>query len=266
MKYFFNNARNALRIFLRNSGVKEIWVPYEICSVLFKAIRDENIFIKFYHIDNNFKPIKDFGVNDYVLYPNYFGICDDTANALALKYKNFIYDATQSFFAKPLGIATIYSARKFLPVTDGGILITNLPIKTNFKRENHYKNFSIEPRNFDYENFLKNELRFNRNSEIKLISQESEQQIIKIDLKRVQEERIKNFKKLHECFQYINAINIPEHYTSPMVYPLKTSINIAQKLMERGFLILQYEYLKDIIPMPLKMAGYLPAIKSYLQI
>lgn len=113
-KIFFNNARNCLRIFLRTAKIKELFVPFELCSVVFKAARNEGVSLKFYHIDENFMPAVELPKDAFILYPNYFGICDENAKILAAKYPNFIYDATQSFFAEPLGIATNLLGAKIL--------------------------------------------------------------------------------------------------------------------------------------------------------
>lgn len=255
MKYEFNNARNCLRIFLRTAGIKELWMPFELCSVLFKAVKAEGVIIKFYHINKNFEPIQEFPEKDFILYPNYFGICDTQAKKLANIYPNFIYDATQSFFSEPLGIATIYSLRKFFPVADGGILITNLKIPQNFSKETDQSDFSTDPLNFDYKNFLKNELRFNRNKNIKLISDKSQAQFTNLDITNEYKIRRENFQKLHEKFSSQNKLEIPTDIIAPMVYPLFTdNIQIAEKLLKQGVFLLQYNYLKDIIPIPLTIS------------
>lgn len=253
-KIFFNNARNCLRIFLRTAKIKELFVPFELCSVVFKAARNEGVSLKFYHIDENFMPAVELPKDAFILYPNYFGICDENAKILAAKYPNFIYDATQSFFAEPLGIATIYSARKFFNVTDGGILITNLEIPQNFPKECDEEDFSTDPLNFDYENFLKNELKFNNSDEIKLISDKSRQKLSEINFEAEKTERTANFWRIHKKFAPVNELKIPSNVTAPMVYPLKMQ---NPKINDNGIFILQYKYMKNIIPLPLK---------SYLQI
>lgn len=255
MRYEFNNARNCLRIFLRTTGIRELWMPFELCSALFKAVKAEGVTIKFYHINKNFEPTHEFPKEDFILYPNYFGICNPQAKILANKYQNFIYDATQSFFSEPLGIATIYSARKFFPVADGGILVTNIKISQNFPKETDHIEFSIDPLNFDYKSFLKNELRFNRDKDIKLISDKSLRHLKNLDLAKEYKTRRENFQKLHEILVSQNELQIPTDVVAPMVYPLLTKdINIAEKLLKQGVFLLQYNYLKDIIPIPLTIS------------
>ena len=250
--YFFNNARNCLRIFLRTAGIHELFVPFELCSVVFNAARAEGVRLQFYHIDKNFMPLTDLPNDAFVLYPNYFGICDFQARLLAEKYPNLIYDAAHSFFSEPLGVATIYSARKFFPVTDGGFLVTEMPISTDFPHENDIEDFSTDPFNFAYDKFLRNELRFDRDSDIKLISDKSQTRLAEIDFEAEKDERTENFWRLHEKFAHINELQIPSKVTAPMVYPLKFQ---NPQINDNGIFILQYKYMKNIIPLPLK--GYL---------
>ena len=50
--------------------------------------------------------------------------------------KNLIIDNAQAFFAKPLlGIDTFYSPRKFVGVSDGGILATKKILEGVLKNE-----------------------------------------------------------------------------------------------------------------------------------
>jgi len=246
MKYYFNNARNALRVFLRAAGVKELFAPFELCSVVFKAARVEGVNLKFYHVDKNFYPLQEFPQNAYILYPNYFGICDEQALKLSKLYPNLIYDAAHAYFTEPLGVATIYSARKFLPVADGGILVTDIEVSTDFKKEVSV----LAPA--DYEEFLKNELRFNRTNEIKLISDESYKVVSGVCDAAV---RLKNFYNLHKILGTFNELKIPKTLVSPFVYPLKTdNCRILDELSNSGHLILRYDYLKDIMPVPLDFA------------
>ena len=77
-----NLARNCLRYVIKAYNIKEINVPYYICPTVLKAIRKENCRIKFYHIDQNFYPQKEFNKDDFILYPNYFGICTNNVKIL----------------------------------------------------------------------------------------------------------------------------------------------------------------------------------------
>lgn len=262
-EYYFNTARNALRLFLRQAEIKELYLPYELCPVIFKACRQENVKIDFYHIDKNFLPILK-STNKFVLYPNYLGICDKQVAYLEKEFPNFIYDAVQSFFSEPKGIATLYSLRKFFPVTDGAILKTKMNISTDYSTEINVRPFSVSSLNFDYEKFLINERRFDNSNEIKKISILSQNIFSQIDLLAEQKLRYENFKKLHEIFASSNLIKIDDIPSSPLVYPLKTNDKVIIKtLAESNIFLLKYNYLKNIIPIPLDSAERIKQLFLY---
>ncbi|HFK5575098.1 TPA: hypothetical protein ACG0AX_003469, partial [Elizabethkingia anophelis] len=123
-----NTARNCLEYILRAKGYKKIYIPYFTCDVLLEPINKLNIDYQFYDIDDSLEPIFDYdrvGGNEVFLATNYFGIKTKFIEDLSSKVKNLIIDNAQAFFAKPLlGIDTFYSPRKFVGVSDGGILAT----------------------------------------------------------------------------------------------------------------------------------------------
>ncbi len=249
--YYFNTARNALRALLRTEKIKEIYIPYEICPVIIKAVKAENVRINFYHIDDNFLPILK-STNNPLFYPNYLGICDKQVNFVEKNFPNLIYDAVQSFFTEPKGIASIYSLRKFFPVPDGAILKTQIEICNNYPIELDIEPFSLNSLNFDYEKFLINERRFDNSNKIKGISNISKKLFSQIDIEVEQKQRCENFKTLHEIFASSNLIKIDDIPCSPFVYPLKTTDkNVIKTLVNSNIFLLKYNYLKNIIPIPL---------------
>ena len=72
-----NLARNCLKYLVRIYGIKEIFVPYYSCDTVWKALRQEGCRLHFYHINKNFMPLCEFNKNDFILYINYFGLCDE---------------------------------------------------------------------------------------------------------------------------------------------------------------------------------------------
>lgn len=76
----------------------------------------------FYHIDDNFFPTQEFSKDQYIVYPNYFGICDENIDKLIKLYPKLIVDNAHAYFAKPRGFASFNSAKKFLSVKDGAYL------------------------------------------------------------------------------------------------------------------------------------------------
>ncbi len=118
----FNYARNALRYIINRIKIEEIYIPYYLCDVIRHAIFAENCKPIFYHIDDNFMPAQEFPINSFILYPNYFGICDKNVENLVNIYPKLIVDNAHAFYAKPCGFASFNSERKFRNVKDGAYL------------------------------------------------------------------------------------------------------------------------------------------------
>lgn len=118
----FDYARNALRFIINRLKIEEIYVPYYLCDVIRHAIFAENCKPIFYHIDDNFMPAREFPLNSFILYPNYFGICDKNVEKLVNIYPKLIVDNAHAFYAKPCGFASFNSERKFRNVKDGAYL------------------------------------------------------------------------------------------------------------------------------------------------
>lgn len=67
---------------------------------MIKPLELLNITIKFYSLDNSFNPIISNYNNEYILYVNYFGICDAIVDNVLLRYPSdrVIIDNSQAFF------------------------------------------------------------------------------------------------------------------------------------------------------------------------
>ena len=150
----FDYARNALRFIINKIKIKEIFIPYYLCDVIRHAIFAENCKPIFYHIDNNFMPAQEFPINSFILYPNYFGICDKNVEKLSNIYPNLIVDNAHAFYAKPCGFASFNSERKFRSVKDGAYLFLS---NENFNFEpdwNRRKRFDFYHNKFKSTNLL----------------------------------------------------------------------------------------------------------------
>lgn len=121
-KFEFDFARNSLKYLIKRFRIQELYIPYYLCDVIRHAVIAENCKPLFYHIDDEFYPAQEFPENSYILYPNYFGICDGNVNRLEKIYPNLIVDNAHSFYSPPQGFACFNSARKFLPVENGSVL------------------------------------------------------------------------------------------------------------------------------------------------
>lgn len=109
----FNLAREALGYIVNKYKVKEMRIPYYLCEVVRHTLVNEGCKPVFYHIDNNFFPTEEFNKDDYILYPNYWGICGKNVNKLAEKYPNLIVDNAHAYYDKPSGFACFNAGHKF---------------------------------------------------------------------------------------------------------------------------------------------------------
>ena len=255
-----NLARNCLRYIIRVYQIKEIHMPYYICPAVWQAVRNENCFIKFYHIDKNFYPVTKFKPDDFILYPNYFGICAKNILKLNNQYKNLIVDNAHNFFMPDFGLASFNSLRKIFNVKDGAFLNISKLSTEIFPKSNHFYEIDNEE---TYENFCKNELRLNKES-IKLISEYTENLFKNINLEKEKQKRIEIFNKIHTKLKNTNKIELQlSTLDVPFVYPYLTyDKNFNKNLEKDGVLLLrywealpesfpEYEFYKHLIPIPL---------------
>lgn len=256
-----NLARNCLRYVIKAYDIKEINVPYYICPTVLSAIRKENCIIKFYHIDQNFYPQKEFNKDEFILYPNYFGVCSNQVFELSKQYKNLIVDNAHNFYMPDCGFASFNSLRKFFNLKDGAFLNISKTVNIDFETDNYsYDKFN----SITYEDMKSNELRLN-DEPIKLISPTTEKYFSEIDTEKEKQTRLIKFYELHEKYKNKNELKINlDKYDVPFVYPYLTHDETeAENLEEEGYTILRYwnylpedfpEYVlyKYLIPIPLK--------------
>ena len=84
MKFRF--ARDAFKYLLQTYKIKEIYMPYYLCDVMRHTAFEVKCKPIFYNIDDNFFPLKKFSKDKFILYPNYFGICDKNVEKLIKTY------------------------------------------------------------------------------------------------------------------------------------------------------------------------------------
>lgn len=253
-----NLARNSLRYIIKTYNIKKLYMPYYICNSLFPAIQKEGCKIDFYHIDNNFFPEKEFKEEDFIVYPNYFGVCDNNTDVLVNKYPNMIIDNAHSFYSEPKGFACFNSARKFLPVFYGSYLwikkIGQIPEAEN-KRLNIPKN---ETEIIKYENEFSD-------YEIKILDEYTQHRINSFNFENIRKE---NFLKYHKLFHQTNNLIIDtNNCKSPFCYPYlanseKEADKLANDLINKGKKIYrywqplpknynEYKFFGNLVPIPL---------------
>lgn len=239
-KILLNSARNCLKYILRAYKIPKIHLPYFICPIVRQAIREENVKTEFYHLDKNFMPVENFSDEEYILYPNYFGLCDEQTEILAKKYPNLISDNAHAFFAPKKGIASFYSPRKFFAVNDGGILEINKKISDIFEQD---EDRTIEIKDFD--SFCKNEISID-NEPPKLMSKKTINLLKNINFEEKIEKNRKIYAKIAQKLQKSNILTLKLTDNSvPMCYPFltknfKEEKQLAQMLEAEGIYLIKY--------------------------
>lgn len=264
-----NCARNCLRYTIKAFNIKEIYVPYYTCPVVWQSIKKENCKIIYYHIDDNFMPTMNFPENSYILYTNYFGICAKNVKTLAKKYKNLIIDNAQAFYMPKYGIASFNSIRKFFGVPDGALLQTDkildekLEQDKSFDRCSHLlKRLDIDAQ-YGYQDFCQNDNSL-INEDIKTISNLTKTIFNSINIKSAKQIRLENFNFLNKHLNKTNELDISLTTDDvPMVYPylirddklrnvlIQNKIYVATYWDTQQSDTLEWVFQKYLLPLPI---------------
>lgn len=242
-----NSARNCLRYVIRVYQIKEIWIPYYTCNVVWQAARSENCKIKFYHIDENFLPTQEFKKDDFILYTNYFGVCAKNVENLSKKYPNLIVDNAQAFYMPKFELASFYSPRKFFGVPDGGYLFCAKKLDEKFNKNVSYQRCSHLLKRADlrasegYSDFQVNEESLNDES-VELMSDLTHKLLASVDYKKAKENRLNNFKFLHNSLKQTNELQIELSKNDvPLAYPyLIKKEGLREKLIQNKIYVATY--------------------------
>lgn len=243
-----NSARNCLRYIIRTKKIKEMWVPKFTCPVVWDTLEGEGCKMNFYSISNELLPVEEPDEDQYILYTNYFGVCDLQVDKMRKRYTNLIIDNAQAFFSHPDGMACFYSPRKFLGVPDGGYLYCAGEEKADLVRDISYGRFEHLLKRVDlgaksaYNEFKKNEelLDF---EQMKGMSRITEQLLSSINYSKCINIRRENFRYIHEQLYALNEFQFCslDYFVVPMVYPLMIkSDGLRQKLIENGIFVATY--------------------------
>lgn len=246
----FNTARNALRFLLRNLDVKEIFVPFYTCPVVWEAVVSENVSIIPYDVDDRFEPLINFSKDSFVIYTNYFGVCENIIKNLSSSCSNLIVDNAQAFWSKQAGLASFYSPRKFFGVPDGGVLLlrnglsflnSDYPVSESYDSCLHLLKRADVGASTSYSLFLENEQKLN-NMPIQQMSCLTSKMLKAINYSEIASKRVSNFELLHSALKSNNELkNFCYDYEVPMYYPYKTSNkNLREILIKNKIFVAKY--------------------------
>lgn len=229
-----NSGRAAIWHASRVLGCDTIWVPYYQCDTVRDFLLRHNMSVKYYHIDEKFNPLDLEPLeNEAVVIVNYYGIMSNNRLLeLSGHYSNVIIDNSQSFFSKPIdGCMSVYSARKFVGVSDGAYVIGEGANKYLDEYPQCYSSdtavFLLQRIEYGCEGKTYKARMINENridSEDTMLMSKLTQVILDgTDYHYIIKKRRENFELAHKLFSSINRIDPTIYYDEscvPMVYPL----------------------------------------------
>lgn len=216
----YNTVKAGLNELIKSLECDKMFIPYYYCPSTTEAIKKTGVEVKFYHIDDNLKPIDlPDENNSIVLLVDYFGICGDKVKEIAKTIKNaeVIFDFAHGFFEEPVideHRYNIYSAKKFFGVPDGAYLIskTILPSIEIPSYASGYSEYLIK----SYEEGTNAAYRLKKEVDKKLADNYGPMSMFAMGLlknvnyNRVKQQRIRNYKALKSSLDIFNELTLPE--------------------------------------------------------
>jgi len=253
----FQSGRAALRAALEYANIKIVFLPVYICDAVVQAVVDSGAVVKSYNLDDSLYPKNlpdSIPKKCALLYPNYFGLCDENIKCLLqhISKKKIIIDNSQALFALPDNVmASIYSIRKYIGVPDGGLLVST---ELDFKMPDNEDSNSLArmkalllrmsySARTGYLSYVESEKTLNNTKPLKM-SRLTNRLMASIDMDAVKRRRRENFLELALQLDKFN-----EHKwligsdSVPLCYPLlvdKKVDNLKQQLINKGIFIPTY--------------------------
>ena len=246
-----NTGRNSIEYILRSiKHIKKLYIPYYTCDTVLEPIAKLKIDYEFYHINNRLEIEEhvNLGLDEYIIYTNYFGIKDKYVDTLISFYRGqLIVDNAQALFAEPVGNCA-YSPRKFVGVPDGGMAFTIDACHFDLTRSTSFDICSHLLKRIDcggssaYADFRANS-KVLAHLPIQRMSRLTESLLQNIDYEHLVVQRKNNFDYLHSHLAPTNQLVIPSSQTfqCPMVYPYYVENDeLRKKLIEHRIYVATY--------------------------
>ena len=238
-----NSGRNALRHIVRQLKIKSIWVPDYTCPVVWDALKAEQCELRFYSIGKDMLPAEKFSHDDFVLYTNYFGCCGKNVDMLAAEYPNLIVDCAQAYHAKPKGLASFCSPRKFFGVADGGIAFgvdtAAYEQDDSSARQQHLIVRKERGASAGYPLFQEAEASL-IDAPIRMMSVATAEALRHVDVETAIRKRRENFSFLHERLHTAFPLSLADDDV-PMVYPYVTNdATLRSRLIANKIYVAKY--------------------------
>jgi hypothetical protein len=246
--YYYNSARSCLFYLLKTLKPDTVLLPRYLCASFLDYAQNLDSQFEFYSIDKNFLPeiprssLKN--RNCLIVYVNYFGVCSSQVKYVTDEFKNHkvVIDNSHSYkFEAEDAIATIYSPRKFFPISEGGLLFSDVKVETcpesSVSNLDHFEGCLKGDKNLAFEKFKENEKLLGLAGPLMLGEYSYRILTTFLSEKHLLSSRAVFFAKLEDRFGAQNLLSPMGGGTSPnypLCYPLQTSFKLdVQQLIER---------------------------------
>jgi hypothetical protein len=227
----FQSARAAFLALLLAGAPKRVWMPWYNCETMLEPPEMAGVSVLRYRIDEYFDIAEEIDLDegDWLLYVNYFGVCDAKIDSLSGRFPRdrLIIDNSQALYSPASDcLATLYSPRKFFGIPDGGYLVTDLdvpvPSEQDFESIDRFAPLLVRidrGPEAGYEGIRAARATL-RGQPPKRMSTLTQHLLEHIDYASALERRRRNFALYHHLLSKDNALNVPpmpEH--APLCYP-----------------------------------------------
>ncbi|MGS0892686.1 hypothetical protein ACVBGC_09080 [Burkholderia stagnalis] len=226
----FQSARAAFLKLLLDRRPTAVWIPRYLCDSMLDSLRAAGTAYRRYAIDRDFGcPDIELGDGEWLLYVNYFGICDHHVDAVLARHprERVVIDNAQALFCAPRDcLANLYSPRKFVGVPDGGYLVSNHALaspdeidRASLQRATHLLKRLDAGAEAGFSDYRAAEASLDRQPPRRM-SPLTQRLLAAIDYASVRDARRKNFAYLHERLGRRNRLPVALGADSvPLSYP-----------------------------------------------
>lgn len=205
----YQSARAAFLALLCTWRPERVWLPWYVCASMVESTAQAGVPLARYAIDRTMRVLDaDVRPGDWLVYVNYFGLCDDGVEDAVTRFgaQQVIVDNSQAFFSRPAdALATLYSPRKYFGVPDGGYLLTDLPMSEPAERDTDSAQHGVHllkrlgaGAEAGYADFRAAEARL-QGQVPKAMSTLTQRLLACVDYAAVREARSRNFAALHSA-------------------------------------------------------------------
>ena len=237
-----HNGRACLMVMLSDLSPRRVWVPHYTCDATLQPFRETGCDMRFYAIGDRFEPldIPPLQEGEYLLYTNYFGLCERAIDDLKAKLGDrLLVDDTHAFFrGRREGLWSFTSARKYFGVPDGAYLYAPKPLALTPQAFEAIstEHLRLRQEGRQAEAFAAYQ-RYERSLDTRVfgISDFSRERLSHIDYAAVAAARRHNFMHLDQALSASNRLKLPLEASVPFCYPYLPVAPVAHaRLYERG--------------------------------